>query len=451
MHNKKIIGFSTVLILSFVSFFVYSNKASQDNSIVINLTEGKSYAAPPFTLEMKNIKSTEKVELKLKRSGLTRKIQLEYIETKDSVSTFTLPLVGAGDYTLQVKGRDKLNFKVSYYEKEVNNYKDCLNPDLDQSKEISCFRQYILSNLNKPDDVEQALKDVLTVAESYSDSKSPETNFRCHLFMHWVGESTILAFKNLEDALKYDNLYICNKGYLHGVISASILNRNIDLIKKDVDQLCNYFKEYNEIRSCAHGIGHDFYSKFGNAKSAFDYCGMIKDDIFKIECAGGVSMKIGFDYLERQPAELKNNPNLINEICAQVSAKMRSGCYRFVFLVYNSPATKSNLAEIFAKVCNNVTGADNVSCWAGAGIEYTTQNPDLEIKKLWDFCNIAVGESMKECITGAIFYRLQQFNVPTAKDYCKLASNLPKGKEYCEFWNAREKERIPNFGNVYKG
>ena len=451
MHNKKIIGFSTVLILSFVSFFVYSNKASQDNSIVINLTEGKSYAAPPFTLEMKNIKSTEKVELKLKRSGLTRKIQLEYIETKDSVSTFTLPLVGAGDYTLQVKGRDKLNFKVSYYEKEVNNYKDCLNPDLDQSKEISCFRQYILSNLNKPADVERAIEDVLAVAASYSDSKSPETNFRCHLFLHWVGESTILAFEDLGDALKYDNLYICNKGYLHGVISASILNRNIDLIKKDVDQLCNYFKEYNEIRSCAHGVGHDFYSKFGNAETAFEYCGMLKDAIFKNECAGGVSMKIGFDYLERQPPELTSNPNLINELCATVNETMRNGCYRFIFLVYNSPENKGKLAEIFEKICNNVTGSDSVSCWAGAGIEYTTQNPDIELKKLWDFCNKAKDEAMKECITGAIYYRLQQFNIPTAKDYCKLASNLPKGKEYCEFWNAREKERIPNFGNVYNG
>ena len=450
MRSIKGYGLLFIVLSSLSVTFILVNNSSQDKSIIINLKSGAIYKNTPFTLQVKNLAKNSKVELELVRPGLHKILLLEYIDTKNSISTYTLPAVGAGNYTVKINGKNKLSFKAQYYKTEVTNYKECLNPKFDEATGVSCFRQYLLSSLNTPAEVEQAIKDVLTVASIYSKGKSPDTNFRCHLYLHWVGESTILAYPKVEDALK-NHFLLCGKGYLHGVISASILNRNIALIKKDVNHLCDYFESYGQIRSCVHGIGHDFYSKFGNATSAFKYCGMLTDDDFKNECAGGVSMEIGFDYLDNHPEALVKNPNLPNDLCAPVPSVMRNGCYRFIFLIYNTPGNHPNQDKIFAKVCEAVSGVDSQSCWAGAGVEYTTEHPNVPTKALWDFCNQTKDEAMKLCITNNIYYRLQQFNLPTASVYCKLAAKMPKGKEYCDFWQARQRERINNFGNVYQG
>ena len=450
MRSIKKYGVIFIVIISLLVTFLLVNTNSQDKSIIVNLKNGAIYKNTPFTLQVENLAKSSKVELELTRPGLHKIILLEFIETKNNISTYTFPAVGAGNYNVIINGKNKLSFKAQYYKKEVTNYKECINPKFDEAEGISCFRQYLLSTLNKPAEVEQAIKDVLTVASIYSKGKSPDTNFRCHLYLHWVGEATILAYPKVEDALK-NHFLLCGKGYLHGVISASILNRNIDLIKKDINHLCDYFETYGQIRSCTHGIGHDFYSKFGNATLAFEHCGMLTDDDFKNECAGGVSMKIGFDYLDNYPEALTKNPNLPNDICAPVPSVMRNGCYRFIFLIYNNNKDRADAYHVFAKVCAAVTGVDNQSCWAGAGVEYTTENPDLPTKSLWDFCNQAKDEAFKLCITNNIYYRLQQFNLPTASVYCKLAINMVKGREYCDFWQARQKERINNFGNVYQG
>ena len=446
MGKKKIVLVISGLLVSVLVFSLTVKSNQTDNSTITNIENDKTYQSLPPILETAGVSHKAAVELRLSRDKIKKTIKLEYISSSGSKSRYTFPVIAAGEYQIFIDNKFKSSFTVKYYKDNVVDYKVCTNIDLSELESNNCFKQYLLSSLNTPGDIERALKEIVEIS---SKGNSPNSNFRCHLLVHWVGESSVIAYNKLEDALKND-FTLCDKGYLHGVISASILNRNIETIKSDIDHLCDYFNNLAEIKSCIHGLGHDFYKKFGGSEKAFEYCGLLTEKDYMNECASGVSMDVGFSYLERPADILSTDPNFVNEVCLSVKSEMRNGCYRFIFLVYNRLGADSKLNQILKNICEQVQGEDLVSCWAGAGIEYTTAFPSVSTKKLWDFCNQAEGEAMKYCVTSSIYYRIQQFNQLTAEQYCNYIKGYRNDKEFCEFWKAKEKESSSSYGIVYK-
>ena len=427
-----------ILILCVIAIFPKKNKSETS---VVNIKPNEILAIAPSNLILSKAKPSDVITLKYSSNGFSKTLTLNLTKEIEGKQYFNLPLLPVGDFEVYTNGIKNLGFKINYYP-DKNDIETCYSLRADQNLEMKCYKQFFLSNVSDRESVLKSLADLLIVANKEGEG------FTCHIYAHYIGESSVFVFDSLEKAIT--NPFVeCEKGYIHGALKSYVDVMSLDELKKVLPSICNQFPE--GISDCIHGLGHNLYFKSVNdVQEAFSNCLIYDNKLWANECAAGVSMSLGWDMLDKEPDLVKTNPDFVNETCSKTDNKIKDGCYRFIMLVYNNLANDPQLADKLYSVCEDLKGDSLNYCASASSAEYAVIGKEVNRNDIVNYC-LRFGKSdvFKDCITGAIFKRFISDGEAVAESYCKaiiqLGINKPK---YCDEWKLLEDQRAKDYGNI---
>lgn len=441
MKKYKILTALFAIIVTALCAIALLPKNNTSITSVVNIKPNEILAIAPANLILSKAKPSDVITLKYSSNGFSKTLILNLTKEIEGKQYFNLPLLPVGNFEIYTNGIKNIEFKMNYYS-DKNDIETCYSLRADQNLEMNCYKQFFLSNVSDEESVLKSLSDLLTVANKEGEG------FTCHIYAHYIGESSVFVFDTLEKAIS--NPFVeCEKGYIHGALKSYVDVMSLNELKKVLPTICKQFPE--GVSDCVHGLGHNLYFKSVNdVQEAFSNCLIYENSLWANECAAGVSMSLGWDMLDKEPELLKTNPNFVNETCSKTDSKIQDGCYRFIMLVYNNLANDPQLANKLYSVCENLKGVTQNFCASASSAEYAVIGKEVTQNDIVIFC-LRFGKSnvFKDCITGAIFKRFISDGKAVADSYCKAIIQLGINKpEYCEEWKLLEEQRAKDYGNI---
>ena len=441
MTMKTKLLLSVISLSLLVTGLLLLPKGQRTNISVQNIHANQTLNATPDNLILLNVAPSDSISLKYSSGKSSKSIRLSQAKNIEKEHYYNMPLLPVGSFEIYSNNIKILDFKVNYF-KGKSDPGSCYSLQSDQEKEMSCFKQFFLSRVSTKEGVNTSLNELLKIAQMKGES------FTCHIYAHYIGESSVFVYDTLEEAIA-NPFQECEKGYIHGALRSFIDIMTLAELKDTLPIVCNKFQD--AISDCIHGLGHNLYSKSVNdVQSAFSNCLIFKNKLWANECASGVSMSLGWDKLATNLNLLKDEPNFVNDTCSQVNAEIVDGCYRFIMLVYNNLSKDPKLAGTLFKICETLQEPDLNYCASASSAEYAVITPGIKNVEIVRYC-LRFGKTLvfRDCITGAIFKRIISDGKPVASEYCDLATNFGiDNPEYCNEWKLMEEQRAKDYGNI---
>ena len=437
--NRLLVSISVLSLL--VLGVILMPKNEKSIIIVQNIKSNQTLNATPDNLILENVSLGDTISLKYIFGKYSKEIKLSQAKKLSGQYYYNMPLLPVGDFEIYSNQKKILSFEVNYY-KGKNDPESCYSLQSNQGNEMTCFKQYFLSRVSSKESVNNSLNELLKIAQMKGES------FTCHIYAHYVGESSVFVFDTLDQALT-NPFQECEKGYIHGALRSFVDIMDLKELGKTLPTVCNKFQD--GVSDCIHGLGHNLYSKSVNdVQSAFANCLVFKNKLWANECASGVSMSLGWDKLANNLNLLKDEPNFVNDTCSQVNSEIVDGCYRFIMLVYNNLNKDPKLPDTLFGICETLKEPEQNYCASASSAEYAVITPGIKNTEIVRYC-LRFGKSsvFKDCITGAIFKRIISDGKPVASEYCKLAiTSGITNPEYCNEWKLMEQQRAKDYGKV---
>jgi hypothetical protein len=233
----------------------------------------------------------------------------------------------------------------------------------------------------------------------------------CHPLMHYLGYSAFAYYGSFAKAADLRD-ELCNSGYIHGLIEASI-SRAPD-IRQAVLQACpvNTSQQLRQWQ-CYHGIGHGaMLASDKKVDPALALCRLLPSDFAISSCANGVYME-HFIVVDHS-GQLVQNAHVSLDECSQAPTAYRVACYYYAPSGYLA-LHASNYSAAY-DWCSQTTPNYIATCVSGVGGQAMKDNiatPSF----VADLCSSFDQRYRTTCASGAIsiYINIQASSVAAEK------------------------------------